>query len=408
MQLEEMVDLIRQGEGQSIEFKAGFEESRKAIESLCAFTHADGGTVFFGVRNDGTVCGVSLGQNTLEDFANKVKTNTQPSLAPRIYKCTIEGKDVIGVTVDKLPANEVCFAYKIPYIRVGKTNQFMPPHRIRDRFRAGSQPVVYNGQAKEFAEAVPKVTAKVLVDAGLKPTKVHLILEAQDKATQQKNDRLAKFLNNYADRELHGVPSVWRALIAGFPIIGQDVVSQSLNELAELVKEIHPYLSKELRREYHERVQPILIGILAELQAFLDDSARAGGLPLDVIFTPPPIWKDRLPWYWYRERSYKVNESLVRGCWWYLVPQEVVDLKIEIKRTWAGFLFDIISRLPDPDRQKGKLLREFNLLGLIYTWCSTAPEDFKPPLTKIVRKPVNITDHTLAGAYKRWVVKSPD
>lgn len=50
---------------------------------------------------------------------------------------------------------------------------------------------------KEFVEAVPKITAKVLVDAGLNAAKVHIILKAQDKASQQKNDRLAKFLNNY-------------------------------------------------------------------------------------------------------------------------------------------------------------------------------------------------------------------
>lgn len=264
---------------------------------------------------------------------------------------------------------------------------------------------------KEFVEAVPKVTAKVLVDAGLNPAKVHIILKAQDKASQQKNDRLKKFLNNYVEKELYSVPPVWCGLIAGFPIIGQDIGSQSLNELAELVKELHPYLSNELRGEYHRRVQPILIGILAESQAFLDDAARAGGLPLAVIDTPPPTWKDWLPWLWDRERSWKADESLVRGCWAYLIPKEVIDLKIEIKRTWAGFLYDIISRLPDPDRQKGKLLRKFDLLNLIYIWCSTVPEDFKPALTKIVRKPVNTSDHTLAGIYKYWKEnfgKSPD
>jgi len=233
MQPEEMMGLIQQGEGQMIEFKESFAEERDAIKSLCAFTHADGGTVFFGVRNDGTVCGVSLGNNTLENFANQVRTNTQPSLTPRIYKCTIEGKDVIGVIVDKLPANEVCFAYNIAYVRVGKTDQVMPPNQIRNRFLAGFQSVAYSGKAKELVEAVPKVTAKALVDAGLNAS---IILKAQDKAAQQKNERLSKFLSNYVEKELHDVPPVWRGLIAGFPIIGQDIGSESLSELAEIVK----------------------------------------------------------------------------------------------------------------------------------------------------------------------------
>lgn len=150
---------------------------------------------------------------------------------------------------------------------------------------------------------------------------------------------------------MYSVPPVWRALIAGFPIIGQDIGSQNLNELAELVKELHPYLSKELRGEYHRRVQPILIGILAELQAFLDDAARAGGLPLAVIDAPPPTWKDWLPWLWDRERRWKADESLVRGYWAYLIPKEVIGLKIDIKK--RGLVFYMTSLVVYPT-QMGK------------------------------------------------------
>jgi hypothetical protein len=90
----------------------------------------------------------------------------------------------------------------------------------------------------------------------------------------------------------------------------------------------------------------------------------------------------------------------VNGCWSYAVPTSVFKQRIKIERTWAGFLFDIISRLPDPDRQKGKLIKGARFWGLIYVWCSTAPEEFNPILTKIIRKPVRISDHTLAGIYK--------
>ena len=87
MQTEEVMALIQQGEGQNIEFKTSFAEKREAIESLCAFANADGGTVLLGVRNDGTVCGISLGKKTLEDFANRVRSNTEPPLTPRISEC---------------------------------------------------------------------------------------------------------------------------------------------------------------------------------------------------------------------------------------------------------------------------------------------------------------------------------
>lgn len=146
MQPEEMIRLIKQGEGQRIEFKTSFAGARDAIQSLCSFAHAEGGTVLFGVRDDCTMCGVSLGKKTLEDFANQVKTNTQPSLAPTIDTCTIEGKDVVATAIGKLTPSGVCFAYNIAYIRVGKTNQVMHPDQIRQRLLTGFQPLVSSGQ----------------------------------------------------------------------------------------------------------------------------------------------------------------------------------------------------------------------------------------------------------------------
>ncbi len=139
--------LIQQGEGQQVEFKAGFSEARKAIETLCSFAHADGGTVFFGVRDDGAVTGVQLGRKTVEDFANQVHTNTQSPLAPRIYQCCIEGRTVVAVTVDKAPANKVHFAYNNAYIRVGRTNQAMTPDQLTERLLTEFQPDVRSSQA---------------------------------------------------------------------------------------------------------------------------------------------------------------------------------------------------------------------------------------------------------------------
>lgn len=147
MQARQAKRQIQQGEGQQVEFKASFAEGREAIESLCAFTHADGGTVFFGVRDDGTIVGVQLGRKTLEDFANQVRTNTQPPLTPRIYGSTIDGKTIVAATVDKAAPGKVHLAYNIAYIRVGKTNQVMPPDQQRERHLAGFQPDIRGKQA---------------------------------------------------------------------------------------------------------------------------------------------------------------------------------------------------------------------------------------------------------------------
>jgi len=146
VQPEEARQLIQQGEGQRVEFKASFSEAREAIQTLCAMTHAGGGTVFFGVRNDGSIAGVQLGKKTLEDFANQLRFNTQPPLTPRIDTCTIDGKIVVAATVEEAPPDSVHLAYNAAYIRVGKTNQVMPPEQQRHRYLSRFRPDIRSMQ----------------------------------------------------------------------------------------------------------------------------------------------------------------------------------------------------------------------------------------------------------------------
>ena len=251
------------------------------------------------------------------------------------------------------------------------------------------------------AAAYPKITAADLVDAGFRTDRVHIFLSILDESIKKQNYRFAKFLNKYVDEKKNKVPRTWGALIAGLPIIGQDIGSQSLNDLAELAKQLHPYLSRELRSTYHDKLRVIIIGVIAEVQAFIQDAAAIGGLPLAISTAPPTSWKAWLPWYsWEEGVKYRIEDRLLQGNWAYLIPVDIAKYNIDVSNTWAGILYDIISRLPDPDRQKGQLLRKLDFMTLMSIWCATAPQDFKPALTDIVRRPVHSSDHTLAGMYK--------
>jgi hypothetical protein len=132
---EEALHRIKQGEGQRVEFKQSFAEDNEAIESICAFTHAEGGTVFIGVANDGRIVGVSLGENTLEGFSNKLKGNTQPPLTPGVHQLTLEGKQVVALSIPKAGRGQLFYAFGRPFIRVGKTNQVMAPDQQKARLR---------------------------------------------------------------------------------------------------------------------------------------------------------------------------------------------------------------------------------------------------------------------------------
>lgn len=137
LELQEVLGFISSGEGQCIEFKESFAEEDAAIISLCAFSHSDGGTVLFGLSDDGRLKDISLGKNTLEQFAQKLRNCVEPPITACIEQFLIAGKNVICVKVNKIQADRVAFAFGKAYIRVGKTNQLMSSNEIRDRFFSG-------------------------------------------------------------------------------------------------------------------------------------------------------------------------------------------------------------------------------------------------------------------------------
>lgn len=166
MDAEEALRLIGQGENQTVEFKASFSDEDAAIESLCAFANAQGGTVFFGVRNDGTLLGASVGDNTLEKFANKVAGSLFPKIVPSIHKLSIDGKTIVAAVVGGASKGKVIFTGSAR-VRSGRANLQMSWDQVKDRILEAEPDrseerdrprfeVVYAGVSKSQATAEPK------------------------------------------------------------------------------------------------------------------------------------------------------------------------------------------------------------------------------------------------------------
>lgn len=129
----QLLSKIRSGEGQQVEFKTSFAEQNEAIESLCAFTQAEGGSVFFGVNDDEDIIGVTIGKNTIENFTNSLRSNTQPPLSPTIEQFRVEGKTICVISIDKGNEKTLYFAFNTAYKRVGKTNQVLSSEDVKQR-----------------------------------------------------------------------------------------------------------------------------------------------------------------------------------------------------------------------------------------------------------------------------------
>jgi ATP-dependent DNA helicase RecG len=115
--------LIAQGEGERVEFKESLTSQlrRAAVETLAAFAAKHGGTVFFGVRDDGTLRGVQVGQQTLEKLAREIESNTDPPLtAPHLRVALFQFAEgtVVAASVDSMQRE--CRAYGRVCRRVGR------------------------------------------------------------------------------------------------------------------------------------------------------------------------------------------------------------------------------------------------------------------------------------------------
>lgn len=102
----QIMELINKGEGINIEFKESKNKlNRDVFESVCAFLNRNGGHLFLGVNDDGTIIGID------EDSINKVKENfvtlmnnpdkINPTCYLDVQDIKIKGKTILYISIPK-------------------------------------------------------------------------------------------------------------------------------------------------------------------------------------------------------------------------------------------------------------------------------------------------------------------
>ena len=99
MTAEELLALIAQGEGETLEFKRSVAELDKVTETAAAFANTRGGIVLIGVNPAGRIKGVEVGQTTRERIANRITSNTDPRLYPSVEFIGVAGRAVAVINV---------------------------------------------------------------------------------------------------------------------------------------------------------------------------------------------------------------------------------------------------------------------------------------------------------------------
>lgn len=109
--INDMLEMIRGGENTCVEFKKSTNEITKDVyETVCSFSNRDGGHIFLGVKDNGTILGIEADavDKIMKEFVTTVNNTSKfyPALYITPEKVILDGKTVIHIYVPV--ATQVC------------------------------------------------------------------------------------------------------------------------------------------------------------------------------------------------------------------------------------------------------------------------------------------------------------
>src|SRR3989344_8292983 len=99
MDKEKLIQIIKTGENQEIEFKEGCPSETKLSELICVFANADGGFLLLGIDKKGKVKGLQYNFDKLQqNIANaRQHISSSPHISTTIH--TIEDRKIVVIEV---------------------------------------------------------------------------------------------------------------------------------------------------------------------------------------------------------------------------------------------------------------------------------------------------------------------
>ena len=121
---------MKKQESETLEYKSSFGEWKEIIQTLGAFANRKGGNIFVGLDDNGNYANLKIGKNTIEDFVNKIKLNTDPVLYPSINVKTFGPGEIVEIAIPESD-NKPVFTFDKAFIRVGKSNIKLSSSELR-------------------------------------------------------------------------------------------------------------------------------------------------------------------------------------------------------------------------------------------------------------------------------------
>lgn len=101
MTSKKLLTLIEKGEGQKLEFKQRFSSFNKIAKEFIAFANTNGGIVFFGINDDGSIYGVESEKGEAELIKETAENYCEPPIKYRIDFVDLFGREIVVATIEE-------------------------------------------------------------------------------------------------------------------------------------------------------------------------------------------------------------------------------------------------------------------------------------------------------------------
>jgi ATP-dependent DNA helicase RecG len=98
-----ILELIRQGESLSLEFKSDRKclSDRDLVATVVSLANSEGGDLLIGVEDDGTVTGLHANHLDVSGIPSLIANKTNPAVSVSVERCNIQQNSVARITVPK-------------------------------------------------------------------------------------------------------------------------------------------------------------------------------------------------------------------------------------------------------------------------------------------------------------------
>lgn len=135
MTVEEVKNIIQNGENSYIEFKEEEIKAKDLAEEIVAFSNSEGGMILIGVDDEGNIKGIK-NDRMEETIMNICRNNCIPNIIPSYESIEVEGKIIAVITIPKGLNKPYYTSDHKYYIRVGTTKRIASKEELLRLFEA--------------------------------------------------------------------------------------------------------------------------------------------------------------------------------------------------------------------------------------------------------------------------------